>query len=459
MKQREHFASRLGFILISAGCAIGLGNVWRFPYIVGEYGGAAFVLVYLVFLLMLGLPIMAMEFSVGRASQKSGAMSFKTLEKPGSKWHLAGYIGMIGNYILMMFYTTVGGWMLAYIYKTASGAFVGKDQAGVSEVFGNLLANPVELTLWMVITVLLGFFVCSLGLQNGVEKITKVMMSALLVIMLILAVRSVTLGSGAIDGLKFYLMPDFGKMAEKGLGEAIYAALGQSFFTLSIGIGSMAIFGSYISRERSLFGETISICALDTFVAFVAGLIVFPACFSFGVDPGAGPGLVFETLPNIFNQMAGGRIWGSLFFIFMSFAALSTVVAVFENIVSFAMDHLGWSRKKSVAINLILVLVLSMPCVLGFNVLSGFELWEGGNIQDIEDFIVSNNLLPFGSLVYVLFCTTRYGWGWDNFIAECDAGKGIKFPKWGKVYFKYILPVIIVAVFVMGYIDKFKLLG
>ncbi len=459
MNQREHFASRLGFILISAGCAIGLGNVWRFPYIVGKYGGAAFVLVYLLFLIILGLPIMAMEFSVGRASQKSGAMSFKTLEKPGSKWHLAGYIGMIGNYILMMFYTTVGGWMLAYIYKTASGAFVGKDQAGVSEVFGNMLSNPGELTFWMVVTVLLGFFVCSLGLQNGVEKITKVMMSALLVIMLILAVRSVTLGSGAIDGLKFYLMPDFGKMAENGLGEAIYAALGQSFFTLSIGIGSMAIFGSYISRERALFGETISICALDTFVAFVAGLIVFPACFSFGVDPGAGPGLVFETLPNIFNQMAGGRIWGSLFFIFMSFAALSTVVAVFENIVSFGMDHLGWSRKKSVAINLILVLVLSMPCVLGFNVWSGFTLWEGGNIQDIEDFIVSNNLLPFGSLVYVLFCTTRYGWGWDNFIAECDAGKGIKFPKWGKVYFKYILPIIIVAVFVMGYIDKFKLLG
>lgn len=459
MKQREHFASRLGFILISAGCAIGLGNVWRFPYIVGKYGGAAFVLVYLLFLIILGLPIMAMEFSVGRASQKSGAMSFKTLQKPGSKWHLAGYIGMIGNYILMMFYTTVGGWMLAYIYKTATGTFVGKDSVGVSAEFGKMLSNPYELTFWMVVTVLLGFFVCSLGLQKGVERITKVMMSALLLIMVVLAVRSMTLGEGAVDGLKFYLMPDFGKMAEHGLGEAIYAALGQSFFTLSIGIGSMAIFGSYISRERSLFGETLSICALDTFVAFVAGLIVFPACFSFGVNPGAGPGLVFETLPNIFNQMAGGRIWGSLFFVFMSFAALSTVVAVFENIVSFGMDHLGWSRTKSVAINLVLVLVLSMPCVLGFNVWSGFTLWEGGNIQDIEDFIVSNNLLPIGSLVYVLFCTTRYGWGWDNFVAECDAGKGVKFPKWGKVYFKYILPVIIVAVFVMGYIDKFKLLG
>jgi len=459
MEKREHFASRLGFILISAGCAIGLGNVWRFPYIVGKYGGAAFVLVYLLFLVILGLPIMAMEFSVGRASQKSGAMSFKTLEKPGSKWHLAGYIGMLGNYILMMFYTTVGGWMLAYIWKTATGVFAGKDQVGVSAEFGKMLSNPGELTFWMVLTVLLGFFVCSLGLQKGVERVTKVMMTALLVIMIILAIRSLTLGEGASEGLKFYLMPDFGKMAENGLGEAIYAALGQSFFTLSIGIGSMAIFGSYISRDRSLFGETISICALDTFVAFVAGLIIFPACFSFGVDPGAGPGLVFETLPNIFNQMAGGRIWGSLFFVFMSFAALSTVVAVFENIVSFGMDHLGWSRTKSVVVNLVLVLVLSMPCVLGFNVWSGFTLWEGGNIQDIEDFIVSNNLLPFGSLIYVLFCTTRYGWGWDNFIAECDAGKGIKFPKWGKYYFKYALPIIIVGVFIMGYIDKFKLLG
>ncbi len=455
MEQREKFSSRLGFILISAGCAVGLGNVWRFPYITGKYGGAAFVLIYLAFLVILGMPIMVMEFSVGRASQKSAARSFHVLEPKGSKWHLAGYMAVLGNYMLMMFYTTVGGWTLAYIFKMVSGTFHGLTPNEVGTVFNQMLANPVELTVWMVITVLLSFGICSLGLQNGVERITKVMMSFLFVILITLCIRSVTL-DGALDGLKFYLIPDFSKLTEYGLWESIYAAMGQAFFTLSLGIGSMAIFGSYISKDRSLTGESLSICALDTTVAFLAGLVIFPACFAFGVDPGEGPGLVFVTLPNIFNQMAGGQLWGALFFVFMGFAALSTVIAVFENIISFAIDLWGWSRKKAVAVNLILILVLSMPCVLGFNVWSGFAPFGAGStVQDLEDFIISNNLLPLGSLIYLLFCTSKYGWGWKNFITEADTGKGLKFPKWARFYVSYILPVIVLIIFVMGYWQKF----
>lgn len=455
MKKREKFSTRMGFILISAGCAIGLGNVWRFPYITGQYGGAAFVLIYLAFLVILGLPIMVMEYAVGRASQKSAAKSFHVLEPKGSKWHLFGYGAMIGNYILMIFYTTVCGWMIAYFFKMASGTFVGLDTQQVGQVFNNMLANPGEMTMWMVVSTVLGFAICSLGLQNGVERITKVMMLCLLGIMVILAVRSMTLPGGE-EGLRFYLFPDFGKVLEQGIGEVIFAAMGQAFFTLSIGIGSLAIFGSYIGKERSLTGEAVRVLCLDTFVALVAGLIIFPACFAFGVDQAQGPGLVFVTLPNVFEQMSGGRFWGALFFVFLTFAALSTIVAVFENILSFAMDLWGWSRKKAVLVNGIVVLVMSMPCVLGFNVLSGVHPLGGtSTIQDLEDFIVSNNLLPLGSLVYLLFCVTRYGWGWKNFIQEADTGEGMKFPKWARGYLTFVLPLIVLFIFVMGYYEKF----
>lgn len=456
MNNRERFSSRLGFILISAGCAVGLGNVWRFPYITGQYGGAAFVLVYLIFLVLLGLPIMVMEFSVGRASQKSAARSFHVLEPAGTKWHLQGYACMAGNYLLMMFYTTVGGWMAAYIFKTLTGEFKGLDSDGVAAVFNDMLARPGYMTFWMVLVVLLSFFICSLGLQKGVERITKAMMSCLFLILLILCIRSVTL-PGASEGLRFYLIPDFTRFTENGVGNTIFAAMGQAFFTLSLGIGAMAIFGSYIGKDHTLTGETINICLLDTLVAFLAGLIIFPSCFAFGVDPGQGPGLVFITLPNIFNQMVGGRIFGVLFFVFMTFAAQSTIIAVFENIISFSMDLFGTSRKKTVLINGIAIILLSLPCVFGFNIWSDFQpMGAGSTIQDLEDFIVSNNLLPLGSMVYLLFCTSRYGWGWKNFLAEADTGKGVKFPAWARVYVSYILPLIVLFIFIMGYYQKFK---
>lgn len=456
MNNRERFSSRLGFILISAGCAVGLGNVWRFPYITGQYGGAAFVLVYLIFLVLLGLPIMVMEFSVGRASQKSAARSFHVLEPAGTKWHLQGYACMAGNYLLMMFYTTVGGWMAAYIFKTLTGEFKGLDSDGVAAVFNDMLARPGYMTFWMVLVVLLSFFICSLGLQKGVERITKAMMSCLFLILLILCIRSVTL-PGASEGLRFYLIPDFTRFTENGVGNTIFAAMGQAFFTLSLGIGAMAIFGSYIGKDHTLTGETINICLLDTLVAFLAGLIIFPSCFAFGVDPGQGPGLVFITLPNIFNQMVGGRIFGVLFFVFITFAAQSTIIAVFENIISFSMDLFGTSRKKTVLINGIAIILLSLPCVFGFNIWSGFQpMGAGSTIQDLEDFIVSNNLLPLGSMVYLLFCTSRYGWGWKNFLAEADTGKGVKFPAWARVYVSYILPLIVLFIFIMGYYQKFK---
>ena len=456
MNNRERFSSRLGFILISAGCAVGLGNVWRFPYITGQYGGAAFVLVYLIFLVLLGLPIMVMEFAVGRASQKSAARSFHVLEPAGTKWHLQGYACMAGNYLLMMFYTTVGGWMAAYIFKTLTGEFKGLDSDGVAAVFNDMLARPGYMTFWMVLVVLLSFFICSLGLQKGVERITKAMMSCLFLILFILCIRSVTL-PGASEGLRFYLIPDFTRFTENGVGNTIFAAMGQAFFTLSLGIGAMAIFGSYIGKDHTLTGETINICLLDTLVAFLAGLIIFPSCFAFGVDPGQGPGLVFITLPNIFNQMVGGRIFGVLFFVFMTFAAQSTIIAVFENIISFSMDLFGTSRKKTVLINGIAIILLSLPCVFGFNIWSGFQpMGAGSTIQDLEDFIVSNNLLPLGSMVYLLFCTSRYGWGWKNFLAEADTGKGVKFPAWARVYVSYILPLIVLFIFIMGYYQKFK---
>ena len=455
MEKREKFASRLGFLLISAGCAIGIGNVWRFSYITGRYGGAAFVLIYLLFLAILGIPVMVMEFAVGRASRKSCASSFKILEPKGTKWHWYGWFGMAGNYLLMMFYTTVCGWMLAYVFKMMRGEFTGATAEISGATFNAMLANPGPQIFWMIVSVILGFGVCSLGLQNGVEKITKVMMILLLGLMVILCVRSVTL-PGAGEGLRFYLIPDFARLFEQGIGTVVYAAMGQAFFTLSLGIGAMAIFGSYIGKERSLLGESINITLLDTFVALMAGLIIFPACFAYNVNPGQGPGLVFVTLSSVFGAMPGGVIWGSLFFIFMSFAALSTVIAVFENIVSFGMDLWGWSRKKTVFINFFVVILLSLPCVLGYNVLSGFAPFGAGSaILDLEDFLVSNNILPLGSLVYLLFCTSRYGWGFKNFTDEADLGQGLKFPKWARVYVSYVLPIIVLFIFVMGYKDKF----
>ena len=450
--EREKFSSRLGFILISAGCAIGLGNVWRFPYIVGKYGGAAFVLIYLAFLLVLGLPIVVMEFSVGRASKKSAALSFDVLEPKGSKWHLTKYIAMAGNYMLMMFYTTVSGWMVLYFLKMLKGDFTGLDAEATAREFDNMLANPAVMTFFMVIIVLICFAICAQGLVAGVERITKGMMLLLFVLLLVLAVHSVFLEGGA-PGLEFYLKPDFGKMREAGLGEAVFAAMGQSFFTLSIGIGALAIFGSYIGREKRLTGEAISIALLDTMVAFMSGLIIFPACFAYEIEPASGPSLIFITLPNVFNHMAGGRLWGALFFIFMAFAALSTVIAVFQNIISFATDLTGCSVKKAVFWNIIAIILLSMPCVLGFNVWSGFQpLGPGTTIQDLEDFILSNNLLPIGSVLYLLFCTSRYGWGFKNFLKEANEGDGLPFPAWARVYVSYILPLIVLFIFIEGYL-------
>lgn len=453
--QREKFGSRLGFILISAGCAIGLGNVWRFPYITGKYGGAAFVLIYLVFLVLLGLPIMVMEFAVGRASQASVAMSFDRLEPLGTKWHWYKWFGMAGNYLLMMFYTTIGGWILLYVFKMAGGEFEGKNADEIAGVFGNLMEKPGLMTICMIVVVAACFGIVCMGLQKGVEKITKKMMLLLLALMVILAIRSATL-PGAGEGIRFYLLPDFKKAAESGMKEVIFAAMGQSFFTLSLGIGAIAIFGSYIDKKRRLTGEAVCVTILDTCVALIAGMIIFPACFAFGVQPDSGPSLVFITLPNIFNSMSGGRIWGTLFFLCMLFAAASTIIAVFENIIAFAMDLTNCSRAKAVVVNLIAIVILSLPCVLGFNVLIGFQpLGAGSNVLDLEDFIVSNNLLPLGSLVYLLFCTSRYGWGWKKFCEEANAGEGIKFPKWTRIYVSYILPLIVLFIFVQGYWSKF----
>lgn len=452
---RETLGSRIGFLLITAGCAIGLGNIWRFPHIVGAYGGAAFVLVYFFFLLMFAAPIMVMEFSVGRASRMNIAGSFHKLQPPGTKWHYFGFIGLAGNYLLMMFYTTVTGWMLAYFYYAVTGSFVGLSPGQVEAFFSQLLSRPAELVFWLALTVAIGFTICGIGLRKGVERVTVIMMSGLFLLLLILVLRAVTLpGAGA--GLAFYLLPDFGKMAASGLWTSIYAAMGQAFFTLSIGIGSMAIFGSYIDRSRTLTGETINIVTLDTLVAVLAGFIIFPACFAFNIAPDAGSGLIFVTLPNVFNQMPGSVLWGALFFLFMSFAALSTVVAVFENIVSYGIDVKGWSRKKSSFINFFILLACSLPCALGFNVLADIQPFgPDSGILDLEDFLVSDNILPLGALVYLLFCTSRHGWGWNKFIAEADAGKGLKFPRALRAYLSYVLPVLMIVVIVMGYLNKF----
>ena len=454
--KREKFGSRLGFILVSAGCAVGLGNVWKFPYMTGKYGGAAFILIYLAFLLLLGLPIIVCEFSVGRASQKSIATSYNTLEPKGSKWHQMRWVAIAGNYILVMFYSMVGGWMLHYCFKMIKGDFVNVSTESVVNQFDSMLAAPASLMFWTVLVILIAFGICNIGLQKGVEKIMKITMIALLALMIVLAFNSVTL-PGAKEGLKFYLVPDFGRMMENGIGNVIFGAMSQAFFTLSIGMGGMAIFGSYLDKKRSLTGESVNIVILDTFVALVAGLIVIPACFAFGVEPAAGPSLVFITLPNIFTQMAGGRFWGSLFFLFLFFAALSTIVGVFENLVSFGMDLFGFSRNKSVGINIVLIIVLSIPCILGFNVLSGIQpLGAGTNIMDLEDFLVSSNILPLGSVVYLMFCTHKNGWGWDNFIKEANSGEGLKFPQKMRFYMTNILPWIVVIIYLKGYYDMFS---
>lgn len=457
MQERERLGSRLGFILLSAGCAIGMGNVWKFPYMTGQYGGAIFVLFYIAFLILLGLPVMTIEFSMGRASQKSPVRMYQELEPKGSKWHIHGIVSYVANWFLMMFYTVVTGWMFYYFIQMVSGKFVGMDADSIGNVFGELTMDYKTMPIYMAVVVVLGFLVISFGVQKGLEKVTKIMMIALLALMLILAVYSCTLQGGS-EGIKFYLLPSTENIKDAGLFEVIVGAMNQAFFTLSLGIGSMAIFGSYIGKERSLTGEAVNVIILDTFVALVAGLIIFPACASFGVDAGAGPSLIFITLPNIFANMAGGRIWGSLFFVFMSFAAFSTILAVFENILACSMELFNWSRKKAAVICGIIMFVLSLPCIFGFNIWSGFQpLGEGTGVMDLEDFFVSNLALPIGSLCFVLFAVLKKGWGWDNFIKEADEGEGIKLPKWRwfKGYIKYVLPAIIIFTFCLGIYNLF----
>lgn len=451
--KRESLGSRLGFILLSAGCAIGIGNVWKFPYMAGQYGGGAFVLVYLFFLAIMGIPVMTMEFAMGRASRKSPVCMYQQLEKKGQKWHIHGYAAMIGNYLLMMFYTSVTAWMLQYFVKMATGTFVGLDSTGVENVYNTMMSNAGTMILYMGIVVVVGFGVCAIGLQKGLERVTKFMMLALLGIMVVLAINSIFMDGGT-EGLKFYLIPDFGRMMDIGIGNVIVGAMNQAFFTLSLGIGSMAIFGSYINKDRSLLGEAVNVGVLDTGVALCSGLIIFPACFAFDVEVNSGPPLIFITLPNIFNDFENvnaGVFWGSLFFLFLSFAALSTIFAVFENIISCTMDLSGWSRKKACLINGIAMFILSIPCILGFSVWQKVQI-AGKGIMDMEDFVVSNLLLPIGSLLFVLFCTTRYGWGWEKFLAEANEGKGLKVAKWMRPYMTFVLPVIILVLLIVGLI-------
>ena len=449
--KRENFQSRLGFILVSAGCAIGIGNVWKFPYVTGVNGGGVFVLFYLLFLAIMGVPVLTMELAVGRASRKSAVQGYEALEPKGSKWHIHGWFCIIGCYLLMMYYTTVAGWMLAYFYKFLTGTFSGMEAGAVDSVFGAMLGNPGEMTAFMVIVVIAGFVVCSFGLQKGLERISKYMMLALLGLIVVLAVHSCTL-PGAIEGVKFYLLPDFDRAAEAGLGNVITAAMNQSFFTLSLGIAAMEIFGSYMTKDNTLTGEAVRICCLDTFVAMMSGMIIFPACFSFGVSPDAGPSLIFMTLPKVFVNMAGGRIWGTLFFLFMTFARFTTVISVVENLLATCMDNFGWDRKKAVIINCVFILVASMPCVLGYNVWSDVRLIRGMDVLDSEDFIVSNLLLPLGSLVYLLFCTTKWGWGFDKYLEETNTGSGLKMPRAFKPYFQFVLPALILVILVQGLI-------
>lgn len=456
--ERERLGSRLGFILLSAGCAIGIGNVWKFPYMVGQYGGGLFVLIYLFFLAVLGIPVLTMEFSLGRASQKSPVHLYRPLAGKKSLWNIHGGAAMIGSYLLMMFYTVVAGWMLRYFVSTAKGDFVGLDTAGTAEAFSDVLSDPLQMFLYTVTVIILGFFVCSFDLQKGLERITKYMMLALLLIMVVLAVNGFFL-PGSSEGIKFYLVPNIENVKRIGLLNVISGAMQQAFFTLSLGMGAMAIFGSYLNKDRALMGEAVNVAVLDTFVAIVSGLIIFPACYAFGVQPDSGPDLIFITLPNIFNNMPGGRVWGSLFFVFLCFAAFSTVLAVFQSIIACCEDAFGWSKKKACIINCIAMIVLCLPCILGFNLWSGFAPFgEGSTIMDLEDFAVSNILLPLGSLVFIVFCTAKFGWGWKNFTEEANQGKGLKVQNWMRVYFSYILPVIVFAVFVLSMLSFFKVI-
>lgn len=452
MSTRESFKSNLGFILVSAGCAIGIGNVWKFPFVTGENGGGVFVLFYLLFLLIMGVPVLTMELAVGRASRLGAVGSYKKLEKPGHKWHIHGWFCIIGCYLLMMYYTTVSGWMLGYFAKFATGTFSGlQGNEAVSGVFFDMLSNPWEMILYMGITVVAGFLICSFSLQKGLERVTKVMMLGLFALIIVLAVNSLTL-DGALEGVKFYLVPDFARAAEEGLHNVIVAAMNQAFFTLSLGIAAMEIFGSYMSDKHTLTGEAVRICALDTFVALMAGLIIFPACFAFDITPDAGPSLIFQTLPNVFVNMPGGRIWGSLFFVFMTFASFSTVIAVFQNLMAACQENFGWSKKKAAVINCLFVFAASLPCVLGYNVWSNVHLIGARDILDTEDFIVSNLLLPIGALIYTIFCVSRCGWGYDSYLEECNTGKGPKMPRWLKPYFQFVLPILILVILISGLI-------
>ncbi len=455
MKTRESFKSNLGFILVSAGCAIGIGNVWKFPYVAGANGGGVFVLFYLLFLLIMGVPVLTMELAVGRASRKGAVGSYRALEKPKHKWHIHGWFCIAGCYLLMMYYTTVSGWMFGYFVKYAAGSFAGVqgvEQTGA--IFSEMLSNPWEMILWMGIIAIAGFLVCSFSLQKGLERISKIMMIGLLLLISVLAVNSLLL-KGGMEGVKFYLLPDFSRAMEAGLWNVITAAMNQAFFTLSLGIASMEIFGSYMSDQNTLTGESVRICALDTFVALMSGLIIFPACFAFGVQPDAGPSLIFVTLPNVFANMAGGRIWGMLFFLFMTMASFTTVIAVFQNLMAACEENFGWGKKKCALINGIFIFVASLPCIFGYNLWSNIRLIAGKDILDTEDFLVSNVLLPLGALIFLLFCVSRFGWGYDNYLEECNKGKGMRMPKWLKPYFQYVLPILILVIFAGGIVDLF----
>lgn len=456
MEQRESFRSRIGFILVSAGCAIGIGNVWKFPYLVGQNGGGIFVVFYLIFLLIMGVPVLTMELAVGRGARKSAVQAYKALEPAGSKWHIHGWFAIAGAYILMMYYTTVSGWMLAYFFKFSLGSFAHVTAEQVESVFADMLASPEEMMLCMAVTVLTGFLVCSFGLKKGLEKVTTVMMAALLILIVVLAIHSLLL-PGAGEGTKFYLVPSLERVREqgngsiaKGFGSVAAAAMNQAFFTLSLGVACMEIFGSYMSDDYTLAGESVRIASLDTFVAIMAGLIIFPACYSYNVQPDAGPSLIFMTLPKVFLNMAGGRFWGALFFLFMTFASFSTVITVFENLLATSIDNFGWTRRKAVLINCLFILAASIPCVLGYNLWSEVRLIGGRDVLDSEDFIVSNLLLPAGSLIYLLFCVTGWGWGYDNYRQECNKGAGPKLPAWTKRYFQFILPVLILIILIQG---------
>lgn len=445
MEERDSFKSRLGFILVSAGCAIGIGNVWKFPYITGEYGGAVFVLFYLAFLILLGIPVVTMELAVGRSSRKSVLRGFETLEPKGTYWHLHGWVCLIGSYILMVYYTTISGWMVDYFWKFLRGSFVEASPGKVADIFGQMVSSPMELMFFMGLTVLVGFAVCAGGVQGSLEKVTKFMMLGLLGLIILLAVNSVMIPGGE-KGIAFYLLPDWGRAVEAGLGNVAAAAMNQAFFTLSVGQGSMEIFASYMDKKNSLGGEAVRITALDTFVALLAGLIIFPACFAYGVEPDQGPSLIFVTLPNIFINMPMGQIWGGLFFVFMTFASFSTVTAVFEALIGNCMDNFGWGRKKAVYILLPLVFFGSIPCVLGFNMWSDVQILGSKGILDTEDFIVSNLVLPIGSLIFALFCVSKYGWGFDHYLKEVNTGDGMKIPRWLKPYFQIVLPLLITVI-------------